>query len=252
MEEVAKIVEGIVLKTTNYQETSKICQVFTREHGLISLYLRGANRYQSKSYQLAQEMTHASFSIYYKPEGLMTSFHGEVLNNFSDLKIDFSKNIFIYHVFELILKALDKHQAMPVLFDLLMNWLNKMSELDDRDALMIYTLAIELKLLYFIGVTPVLDRCTECGKQKNIANFDPYLGGFICRECLHVQQNPVRYSLDSMRILLELFSSSLEDINVPNEDYVIPEIRQIVDEFYRYHLSLTTRSRKFFESSAMM
>lgn len=71
---MTKTIEGVVLKATDYQESSKIVQVFSKEYGLISLYLRGANRFNNKAYGLAQALTYASFSIYYKPDSLMTCF----------------------------------------------------------------------------------------------------------------------------------------------------------------------------------
>lgn len=243
---MTKIIEGIVLKTTDYQEKSKILQVFSREHGLISIYLRGANEYRQRTYSLAQELTHASFSVYYKAGGLSTSYSGEVINGFMNLKLDFDKNIFLFHLFELLLKVLEQHHPQPTLFDLILEVMVLVDETDDILLHHVLTLAIELKLLYFIGLAPVLDRCVECGKAQNITTFVPDLGGFICRDCIIHHPHSVYYSIDALKNLITLYTQSINELKtIQTNPKVIEELRMIIDEYYRFHLGVKTHSRSY-------
>lgn len=246
MGNVIKTIEGIVLKATDYQEKSKIIQVFSREHGLMSIYLRGANEYRHKTYSLAQVLTHASFSIYYKEHGLSTGYSGEILNGFMNLKLNFDKNVFIFHLFELILKTIEKHEPFLTLFDLLLEIMLLVDRTDDPLTQHLLTLAFEFKLLYYLGLAPVIDRCVECGQAKHISTFDPSLGGFICRNCLSDHTNIRFYSLDTLQAIIQLYTKSLDVVIEENiTPRMIQELRWIIDEYYRFHLGVTTHSRTY-------
>ena len=92
-----EIVEGIVLKESDYQEKSKILQILTKEHGLIGIYLKGASSYRSNTFVLSQPITHALFTVKYR-KGLSTCFKGEVINSYNSLKITYEK-IFMFTIY---------------------------------------------------------------------------------------------------------------------------------------------------------
>jgi DNA repair protein RecO (recombination protein O) len=245
VEIVTNQVEGIVLKTTDYQEKSKICQVFTKEHGLISIIMKGANNYKQSAYQLAQPLTHASFAIFYREEGLSNCFKGEVLSPFQSLKTDFTKNVYVYHLFEILLKSVEKHQAIPYLYELLLKVIEAIDEIEEGNTIELYTLVFEIKCLYFLGVTPQIDACVECGSDQGIVNFDVYKGGLVCR--MH-QTESYPYQIGTLKTLIELFYVNVNEINlllIPDQK-VINELRHLVDAYYDHFLGLKTNSRKYF------
>ena len=42
---------------------------------------------------------------------------------------------------------------------------------------------LRLKLLDYLGIKPVIDKCIECGNTHNIVTISSYLGGYVCRDC---------------------------------------------------------------------
>jgi DNA repair protein RecO (recombination protein O) len=239
---VTKQVEGIILKTTDYQEKSKILQVMTKEHGLISVIMKGASQYKSQAYRLAQPITHAFLSIYYQ-EGLSSCFSGEVMSNFQSLKIDFQKNVYVYHLFELILKSVEKHQPIPYVYDCLLAVITAIDEIDDPIKIGLFTLVFEIKLLYFLGVAPQLDVCVECGQDKGIIDFDVYKGGLLCRNC---QTNPLATSMDTIKLLMRSFYLNLDELmTLEATKHQVQELRQLIDAYYDFYLGLKTNSRKY-------
>lgn len=242
---MAEIVEGIVLKTSDYQEKSKILQVFSKEHGLIGVLIKGASNYKSNGYQLAQPITHASFSIYYKLQGLSSSYGGEVINGFKTLKTDFHKNVYVYHLFELVLKTIEQHHEVTSLYELLLLMVQFIDETEEETQMQLWTLLFEIKLLFYLGIMPELNACVECGANKGIVNFDIYKGGFVCRNCHSVHSKP--YSIATLKQLVDLVVVNRKDIAqmmIPDQS-VLYELREILDEYYDHHLGVRTNSRKY-------
>lgn len=243
---MTEIIEGVVLKTSDYQEHSKILQVFSKEHGLLGIYIRGANNYKSPNFALAQPISHAFFTIRYT-NGLSSSFKGEIINPFQNLKLDFTKNIYVYHLFELLLKNLEQHEVHFDLYSLLLKTLNVFENSNDLNLIKLLTIYFELQLLYLLGVGPVVSHCVVCGDTMNIANFDISRGGFVCLN--HVDKPHKRYGIATLESLFKLYTSNFEQVlsiaNEVNNDVLI-DLREIMTNFYMYHLNMTTNAVKYF------
>ncbi len=241
---MVETIEGIVLKTSDYQEKSKILQVFTKEHGLIGIYLKGANQYKSKAFAIAQPISHAFFNVNYH-SGLSNCYNGELIQAFQSLKLDFTKNVYIYHLFELIMKNIEQHEAIPYLYDLLLDIIAKSEKAEEIKLIKIYCLYFELKLLHFIGIDPVLSNCVECGSREGIANFDIGKGGFICQK--HLDKTQQRFSIISLEALYHLYHQDIGNIALNIDDKIIKELRALVSQFYLYHLGVRTNASKYLE-----
>ncbi len=236
-------IEGIVIKNSDYQEKSKILQVFSKEHGLIGILLKGANNYKNNNFALIQPISHAFFNINYY-NGLSKCYNGELINSFHSLKNDFSKNIYIFHIFELIYKNLEQHQKNSYLFDILLKIIEIMEKSTDIIQIKLLTIYFELKLLYFIGVFPEISKCVECGSSKHITNFDISKGGFVCEKCIDPRSKI--FSVDSLQVLYQLFYQELDNFNYDINDKIISELQLLLREYYNYHLGIKTNSSKYF------
>ena len=49
---------------------------------------------------------------------------------------------------------------------------------------MVITNILELKYLSYLGVMPVIDKCSICGTNKSIATLSSDKGGYVCNNCL--------------------------------------------------------------------
>ena len=84
-------VEGIVLSETNYSESSKILNVFTKEYGVIGIMSKGCRNMKCKLRGVSRKLLYGKFHIYYKKEGLSTLKDVDVIHSFSKLLIDLEK-----------------------------------------------------------------------------------------------------------------------------------------------------------------
>ena len=62
---------GIIIKETNYSETSKILNILTLEHGLISVISKGSRTMKSKLRGISMKMVYGEFTITYKEKELV-------------------------------------------------------------------------------------------------------------------------------------------------------------------------------------
>ena len=71
------------------------------------------------------------------------------------------------------------------IFDLFTNALIKIN--DNYDPLVI-TNIVELKLLTYLGVEPVLDKCARCGRLTDIVTLSTDKNGLICKKCIEKER----------------------------------------------------------------
>ena len=83
--------EGIVLSETNYSESSKILNIYTKEKGLIGVMSKGCRNMKSKLRGVSRKLIHGKFHVYYKPNGLSTLIGVDIINSFPKTVMDLEK-----------------------------------------------------------------------------------------------------------------------------------------------------------------
>lgn len=78
-------VEGIVLTSTNYSESSKIINVLTKEKGVIGIMAKGCRKPKSKLHSVSNKLVHGKFNIYYKENALSTLISVDLINSYSNI-----------------------------------------------------------------------------------------------------------------------------------------------------------------------
>ena len=73
--------DGIVISEKNYSETSKIINVFTKEHGIIGILAKGAKSIKSPLRSVTTKLTYGTFTVYYKKDKLSTLKEVSIINN---------------------------------------------------------------------------------------------------------------------------------------------------------------------------
>ena len=120
-------VEGIVLSETNYSESSKILNVFTREYGMIGILSKGCRNIKNKLRGVSRKLIYGKFHIYYKKDGLSTLTAVDIVDSFSKLLTDLEKVSYASFLLELISQVVRENDDSEIL-DLLKDTLVKMEE----------------------------------------------------------------------------------------------------------------------------
>ena len=61
-------VEGIILTSQDYGETSKIINVITKQYGIIGMIVKGCKNIKSPLRSTTDKLTYGKFYIYYKKD----------------------------------------------------------------------------------------------------------------------------------------------------------------------------------------
>lgn len=232
-------VEGIVLSEANYSESSKILNVFTREHGLIGIMSKGCRNMKCKLRGVSRKLLYGKFHIYYKKDGLSTLSAVDVIDSYSKLLTDLEKVSYASYLLELTLQVVRENDDVLIL-DLITAALRKMEE---GLSPIVLTEILELKYLDFLGVRPSIDCCSVCGSDKGIVTVSSNAGGYLCRNCCG---NGALVS-DKMIKLIRMFYyvdiNSISKLSI--SDSVILEINRFLDDYYDRYTGIYLKSKDF-------
>ena len=117
-------VEGIVVNSKNYGDTSKILDIFTKEYGIIGVISKGCKSIKSNLRSISDNLTYATFTIYYKKDKLSILSEASTINNFSSIKKDIEKISYASFLLDLTSQVYKQCEDSS-LYDILINALIK-------------------------------------------------------------------------------------------------------------------------------
>ena len=120
-------VEGIVLSEVNYNESSKILNVLTKEHGLIGIMSKGSRNIKSKLRAVSRKLIYGKFYIYYKEGKISTLISVDLINSFNKILSDLTKISYSSLIIDLVYQVV-KQNGDKEIFDILKDGLLKINE----------------------------------------------------------------------------------------------------------------------------
>ena len=232
-------IEGIIISETNYSESSKILNVMTKEHGLIGVISKGCRNMKSKLRSVSRKLIYGTIHIYYKPNGLSTLIGIDVINSFSKIIMDLEKISYASFVLDLTYQVIKQNEDTEI-FDLLKYTLIKIDEGLNPHAL---TNILELKLLDYLGVTPNIDSCSNCGSDKSIVTLSSDSGGYICKNCYNNEPLVSEKTIKMIRMYYYVDIKNITKLDVSRE--VSFEINRFLDDYYDRYTGLYIKSKDF-------
>ena len=234
-------VEGIIINTRNYSDTSKIIDILTKEYGIIGVIAKGCKSLKSNLRSVTDKLTYATFTIYYKKDKLSILSEASIINNFSNIKKDIEKISYASFLIDLT-NQVYKQCEDNSLYDLLVNSLIK---INDNFNPLIITNILELKYLEYLGVMPNLNGCSICG-NKNVVTLSSDKGGYLCMKC-HTNEPIVSdktIKLVRMYNLIDILK--IEKLDIKKE--IVYEINNFIDDYYDRYTGLYLKSKSFLKN----
>lgn len=239
-------IDGIIISETNYSESSKILNIFTKEHGLIGVMSKGCRNMKSKLRGVSRKLLYGTIHIYYKPNGLSTLIGIDVKESFSKTIMDLEKISYSSFVLDLCHQVLRQNEDENI-FDLLKATLLKIEEGLNPIAL---TNILELKLLDYLGVAPNIDSCTYCGNDKNIITLSSDAGGYICKNCYHNEPIVNEKTIKMIRMYYYVEIDKITKLDVSKE--ITKEINRFLDDYYERYTGLYLKSKDFIKNISLV
>ena len=238
--EITKV-KGIIISESNYSETSKLLNIFTKEYGIISAIAKGAKRLKSPLRSVTSKLTYAEFQLNYKEGKLSNLLVADVINPFNEIKKDLLKISYASFLLELT-SQVAKQTNEKDLFDILEASLIKIEEGYDP---MIITNILELKYLDYLGIKPELNSCAVCGSTK-VLTVSTNKGGFVCTNCHRNEKIVDKKTIKVLRMLYYVDISKISKIEL--NDNTKEEIDTFINEYYDRYTGLYLKSKKFLKS----
>ena len=234
-------VEGIVINEKAYGETSKIINVITKEYGIIGIIAKGARTLKSEFRVSTAKLSYAYFNIIYKEGKISTLVSADIINPFKSIIKDINKISYAVYILELSEQVVK--QTNQNIFDLMLSGLIKINE--GYDPLIIMNI-IELKYLDYLGVMPVLDRCSVCGSTNNIVTLSSDKGGYVCKNCYSTEKIISEKAIKLIRLFYYVDISKISKLEIG--DVSKKEINDFLDMYYDRYTGLYLRSKTFLKN----
>jgi DNA repair protein RecO (recombination protein O) len=215
---------GLVVRTHDWSETSRIAVLFTRELGKVRVLAKGGRRLKSNFEVALDLLTVCSIVLLRKSSGgldLLTEARAE--ERFAGLRKDLRALYAGYYVAELLGEGTQEYDPHPGLFESSLDTLRKLAAGGDVAGLVS---AYELGWLGELGLRPVLDRCAVCQSEQLPATrlmFSPIAGGVVCPTCAVAQRDRRPMSREALGTLEELTAGELPPVS--------GEVRQLLGHY---------------------
>lgn len=247
--------EGIVIKSLKYKDTSKIVYILTEE-GLTSLLVKGAYNLKSKNFSYTQEITKIGYdTAKSKHQSFQIMTTGEVLQNYTNIKNDFTKMKSAFSVLEFTYQFHEHIENKQTLYQFLLLMLDNINEKESA----FYPLIFQLKLLYLLGVGPTFHNCVDCGNRDDLIGFSFDDGGMVCKECA---PNYKKLQVSNTFMLIKLLylvkpnqiNEVLETVFSQNESFrmdqpkYIEGIKSFLHTYYEKYLSFESKVNHVFKN----
>ncbi|MGK6350611.1 DNA repair protein RecO [Parapedobacter sp. DT-150] len=149
---------GIVLKSTNYSESSMVVQIFTEKFGLQSYLVNGARRPKAKiGATILQPLHLLEMVVYHRGNtSLQRIAEARQMPSFQTIPYDIVKSTVVLFLDEMLYKSLRQQSADEPLFDYLfhaISWLDMSEKMPPN-----FHLLFLLKLSRYLGFGPALPK----------------------------------------------------------------------------------------------
>jgi DNA repair protein RecO (recombination protein O) len=115
---------------------------------------------------------------------------------------------------------------------------------------MVITNILELKLLPFLGVNPIIDECAICGDVTSIVTVSADKYGFLCKNCRTNEYIVSDKTIKFIRMFYYVDISKISKLEI--SDKVKNEINFFIDEFYDKHTGLYLKNKPFLKEMASL
>jgi len=226
---------ALVLRTTDWSETSRIATLWTREFGKVRVLAKGGRRLRSNFESALDLLTVCSIVLLRKSSGsldLLTE--AQVVQRFPRLRHDLPALYAGYYIAELLADWTEDYDPHPVLFEEARATLESLGAADV--AVGPRLARFELVLLREFGYSPVWDACVACSApvaDEGVLAFSPAAGGIMCPACQPGQRGRLPLSEPARRALQALAQSG-DAWRRPWQPEVRAEVRRLLGQYITY------------------
>lgn len=244
--------DGIVLRQRKIANNRRMIVIFTKQYGKISAGTSINERNRSRSALALRPFSFAEYDLFRGRESYSIN-SASVRKSYFSIGEDYEKFLTASAFLEYLDKILQDEEPMPGIFDLAMDFMESISATKQNPDTLLY--AFIIKSFRFLGVSPELKCCVNCGKASEefgsdgrgrtpgkIKLFSVTSGGIICEGCAEREKSSVgtliyRPSFDIIEVFRFFLSKPIRTFEkVSLKPEVSDMIRKILAEYTRFYL----------------
>ncbi|MBX3419639.1 MAG: DNA repair protein RecO [Pirellulaceae bacterium] len=245
---------AIVLRVTDFSETSKVVTLYTRDFGKITGLAKGAYRRNGPFESALDLLSLVQVVFIQKPNSsldLLTE--AKLERRFKSASINLERLHYGFYLIEVLAKFTEESDPNPRLFDLAIETLNAID--GDSDFPQIALANFELQMLAMLGHAPMLSQCVGCGRPAGNAvrkYFGTLEGGLYCSACRVGKKSVINLSPEAWSLLdalsayddpgVEMVAENREPFRCGNRMPAgFPEVRGVLNQFVSHLLGKPPR-----------
>ena len=237
--------EGIVLKTFDFRETSRIATFFTRDFGKVKGILKGIRK-DPKKFGSSVEKFSVNDIVYYQHRNsdLHLVSHCDMKDFYSGLRRDLERMTAASYAAELIDTLMPAEEQSLEIYHLMQVFLRCLQSTQDVSKLV---QTFQIKILSLSGFQPHLETCVSCRKDiADTPHFSLRLGGLLCGVCQDSTSQATPISLGAVASILHIQRNNWEGaLRLGIEPFIKKELKYVLNHFLVFHLERQLRSTRF-------
>jgi DNA repair protein RecO (recombination protein O) len=203
--------EAIVLKKSDFRETSVILTLYTRHLGKIKGLLKGARTEKSRVSPLTfTKGAHILAFFYIKRFSELNLVSSPFLIDYFDIRKNGNLKAW-YLALNLVNLFTPEKEKDEKIFTLLEETGRVLASIKTPEILFVI---FKLKLIKILGYGIELSRCVVCGSEEETNIFSGKLGGIICRKCRHKDPYAVNISFKVLKVMRQLDRIKIEKAGI--------------------------------------
>lgn len=235
-------VEGFILKETPYGESSKIINIFTKEHGIIGVMCKGAMGMKSPNRSTTLKLNYCKFNIYYKDNKLSLLSNATIINPLKNIKSDILLISYISYLSDLV-SQITKQAEYDLIYE---DFKSIVLKIEDGLDPLILTNIFEVKMLDYLGVSLNLKSCSVCGTTKNILTLSTEKGGLVCKDCYRDENILPIGVIKVLNMYYLVDIKSIKELNIDKK--IVDIINRFLNSYYEDFTGIYIKSKDFLKS----
>ncbi|MEO1021090.1 MAG: DNA repair protein RecO [Bacteroidota bacterium] len=221
--------KAIILRSVDYQESSKIITVCSQEHGKIALLARGVKKPKSKLSGIIDIGSILDVVYYYKVNRSVQSLTEATQSvGMHAFRVDFSKSAVLYACLELVNQVIHDNEVNNGVFHFLSTLIPWLANMPVVSSLLFPY--VQLRIMEIIGIGLFME--TDETKPQLFLNV---ASGLVGSEAV----DELSYALtnDQARFMkLALQSKNKEVLALPITAYEVKQLITHLDVYFKYHI----------------
>jgi DNA repair protein RecO (recombination protein O) len=237
--------QGIVLKSFDIRETSRIAVFFTKDYGKVSGILKGIRK-DPKKFGSHIDRFSVNDIVYYQSRNsdLHLVSQCDLRQFFFPVRQDLKKSLAASYILELVNIIMPSEEKNEKVYELMLNFLSTLGQAADINPL-VYV--FQIKTLLYSGFKPHLDTCLKCQERiEGTAKFSLREGGLICLDCPAPETDVHLVSRGTVASLLHIERNEWQNcLKLKFTEAAKKELKYILNNFLVFHLGRKVKSAKY-------